>query len=88
MPGSNSAVDLAGFGNPALGTQFITANAAAGLDWPMRLLVYENEKGEVWLAYTDFRWIARRHGISTATISSEMADERDCVNYVERDVKT
>src|SRR6516165_9075079 len=29
------------FGNPPLGTQFITANANAGLDWPVRLLVYE-----------------------------------------------
>ena len=51
------------FGNPPLGTQFITANANAGLDWPVRLLVFENEKGEVWTAYTDFDWIARRHGI-------------------------
>ncbi len=51
------------FGNPPLGTQFITANANAGLDWPVRLLVYENEKGEVRTAYTDFDWIARRHGI-------------------------
>ena len=51
------------FGNPPLGTQFITANANAGLDWPVRLLVYENEKGEVWTAYSDFDWIARRHGI-------------------------
>jgi uncharacterized protein (DUF302 family) len=41
-------------GNPPLGTQFITANANAGLDWPVRLLVYESEKGEVWTAYTDF----------------------------------
>ncbi len=51
------------FGNPPLGTQFITANATAGLDWPVRLLVLENEKGEVWTVYTDFDWIARRHGI-------------------------
>ena len=39
------------FGNPPLGTQFITANANAGLDWPVRLLVFENGKGEVWTAY-------------------------------------
>jgi uncharacterized protein (DUF302 family) len=53
------------FGNPPLGTQFITANANAGLDWPVRLLVYQDEKGEVWTAYTDFDWIARRHGIES-----------------------
>jgi uncharacterized protein (DUF302 family) len=29
----------------------------------VRLLIYENDKGEVWTAYTDFDWIARRHGI-------------------------
>ena len=52
------------FGNPPLGTQFMTSNPNSGLDWPVRLLVYQNEKGEVWTAYTDFGWIARRHGIT------------------------
>jgi uncharacterized protein (DUF302 family) len=51
------------FGNPPLGTQFLNASAQAGLDWPVRLLVQEDEKGEVWAVYTDFIWIARRHGI-------------------------
>ena len=61
------------FGNPPLGTQFITANAAAGLDWPVRLLVFENESGEVWMAYTDFGWIARRHGIESRDDQFNMA---------------
>jgi uncharacterized protein (DUF302 family) len=61
------------FGNPPLGTQFITANANAGLDWPVRLLVYENERGEVWTAYTDFDWIARRHGIHNRNEQFKMA---------------
>jgi uncharacterized protein (DUF302 family) len=61
------------FGNPPLGTQFITANANAGLDWPVRLLVFENEKGEVWTAYTDFDWIARRHGIKNRKDQFKMA---------------
>jgi uncharacterized protein (DUF302 family) len=61
------------FGNPPLGTQFITANANAGLDWPVRLLVFENEKGEVWTAYTDFDWIARRHRINNRRDQFKMA---------------
>ena len=61
------------FGNPPLGTQFITASAKAGLDWPVRLLVYESEKGEVWAAYTDFDWIARRHGIENRNEQFKMA---------------
>ena len=51
------------FGNPPLGTLFITAKAETGLDWPVRLLVSQDEKGEVWAIYTDFKWIAARHGI-------------------------
>jgi uncharacterized protein (DUF302 family) len=61
------------FGNPPLGTQFITANANAGLDWPVRLLVFENDKGEVWTVYTDFDWIARRHGIKNRRDQFKMA---------------
>jgi uncharacterized protein (DUF302 family) len=61
------------FGNPPLGTQFITANANAGLDWPVRLLVFENDKGQVWTAYTDFDWIARRHGIKNRQDQFKMA---------------
>jgi uncharacterized membrane protein len=52
------------FGNPPLGTQFITSNPNSGLDWPVRLLVHQNTKGEVWATYTDFAWIAKRHGIT------------------------
>jgi len=51
------------FGNPPLGTLFIGARAEAGLDWPVRLLVQQDERGQVWASYTDFGWIARRHGI-------------------------
>jgi uncharacterized protein (DUF302 family) len=61
------------FGNPPLGTQFITANPDAGLDWPVRLLVFEDEKGAVWTAYTDFAWIARRHGIKDREAQFKMA---------------
>ena len=52
------------FGNPPLGTLFLTSNPAAGLDWPVRLLVYEDEQKDVWVLYTDFQWIAHRHGIT------------------------
>ncbi len=51
------------FGNPPLGTQFLSAKPESGLDWPVRLLVFEDDKGQIWTAYTDFKWIAKRHGI-------------------------
>ena len=63
------------FGNPPLGIQFITAKAQAGLDWPVRLLVQEDENGQVWATYTDFDWIARRHRITDRQAAFEMASK-------------
>ena len=61
------------FGNPPLGTQFMTANPNAGLDWPVRLLVIQDSAGAVWTVYTDFAWIAARHGIVNRTEQFKMA---------------
>jgi uncharacterized protein (DUF302 family) len=63
------------FGNPPLGIQCLTANANAGLDWPVRLLVTQDDTGQVWAAYTDFAWIARRHGITDRNEQFAMASE-------------
>jgi len=61
------------FGNPPLGVQFITAKPEAGLDWPVRLLVQQDANGDVWAIYTDFGWIARRHGITSRDQQFNMA---------------
>lgn len=61
------------FGNPPLGMQFMTANPNAGLDWPVRLLVIQDHSGAVWTIYTDFAWIAARHGIVNRTEQFKMA---------------
>ena len=61
------------FGNPPLGAQFLTANPSAGLDWPVRLLVSQDESGTVWATYTDFGWIAKRHGITNREAQFRMA---------------
>ncbi len=62
------------FGNPPLGTLFISANPLAGLDWPVRLLVFE-KGGDVWVAYTNFTTIARRHGITNRDTEFNMASQ-------------
>lgn len=61
------------FGNPPLGTQFITANPNAGLDWPVRLLLTQDEEGKVYAVWTDFEWIAKRHGITNRDAQFKMA---------------
>src|SRR5262249_37913397 len=63
------------FGNPALGTTFITANPKSGLDWPVRVLVFQEADGSVYAAYTDFDWIAKRHGITNRDKEFAMATE-------------
>jgi uncharacterized protein (DUF302 family) len=63
------------FGNPALGSLFLTAKGQAGLDWPVRLLVQEDAGGQVWAAYTDFAWIARRHQITNREDAFAMASK-------------
>jgi len=63
------------FGNPPLGIRFLTSNPNAGLDWPVRLLVTEDEQGAVWAVYTDFDWIARRHHIVDRGAAFKMASE-------------
>jgi uncharacterized protein (DUF302 family) len=61
------------FGNPPLGTQFITSNPNAGLDWPVRLLLTQDDNGDVWAVWTDFEWIARRHNIRDRAAQFKMA---------------
>src|SRR5437764_4190621 len=61
------------FGNPPLGTQFITSNPNAGLDWPVRLLLTQDDTGDVWAVWTDFEWIARRHNIRDRVAQFKMA---------------
>jgi uncharacterized protein (DUF302 family) len=63
------------FGNPALGSNFMTSNPVSGIDWPVRLLVLEDENGKVWAVYNDFEFIARRHGIADRMKEFKMASD-------------
>lgn len=51
------------FGNPKLGTTLMQANQQVGLDLPMKVLVWEDAEGQVWIAYVDPKELAERHGI-------------------------
>ena len=53
----------------------MTSNPVAGIDWPVRLLVIEDEQGGVWAVYNDFHYIARRHGITDRDAAFEKASD-------------
>lgn len=63
------------FGNPPLGVQFLQSNPYAGLDWPVRMLVVEEADGSVWVAWTDFGYIADRYAIRDRAAQFKMAGE-------------
>lgn len=51
------------FGNPTLGTPLMQASPRAGIDLPQRLLVWEDDAGDVHLAYNQPDHLASRHGL-------------------------
>lgn len=40
------------FGNPKLGTPLMQTNRHVAIDLPMRVLVWEDDAGKVWIGYT------------------------------------
>jgi uncharacterized protein (DUF302 family) len=63
------------FGNPPLGVQFLQSNPYAGLDWPVRMLVVEEADGAVYVAWTDFAFVAERYAIDNRGPQFAMASE-------------
>jgi len=51
------------FGNPQAGTELLQAVQTVGIDLPQKLLVWEDEAGQVHVAYNDPGYLAQRHGI-------------------------
>ena len=54
------------FGNPKVGTALMQAQQTAGIDLPLKALVWLDEEGKTWLAYDNPDWVAARHGVTTA----------------------
>ena len=55
------------FGNPKGGTALMQDRQSAGIDLPLKALVWEDADGKIWLSYNDPAWIAQRHGLGAAS---------------------
>ena len=55
------------FGNPQGGTPFMECAQSVGIDLPLKVLVWEDAQGQVWLGYNDPAYLAQRHGVSQCT---------------------
>ncbi len=51
------------FGNPNLGTPLMQDEQTTGLDLPQKMLVWEDEEGNIKVSYNDIYFIAQRHGV-------------------------
>jgi uncharacterized protein (DUF302 family) len=55
------------FGAARGGTPMMQAVQTAGIDLPLKALVWQDEAGKTWLGYNDPAWIAKRHGANVPT---------------------
>jgi uncharacterized protein (DUF302 family) len=52
------------FGDPRAGTPLMQSRQTAGIDLPLKMLVWEDEAGRCWVSYDRPEYVAERHGIT------------------------
>jgi uncharacterized protein (DUF302 family) len=80
------------FGNAKGGTLLMQTHQAVGIDLPLKVLIYQDASGQVFLTYNDPHWIAERHGLGTevAPTVAAMASalKRIAAHATESQIKT
>jgi uncharacterized protein (DUF302 family) len=61
------------FGNAKGGTPLIESAQTIGIDLPLKVLVWQDASGAIWISYNDPAWLAQRHGLSHEADASESA---------------
>ena len=56
------------FGNPQGGTPLMECAQTAGIDLPLKALVWEDETAQVWLGYNAPAFLAQRHGVPACPV--------------------
>ncbi|HKW33932.1 MAG TPA: DUF302 domain-containing protein [Candidatus Acidoferrum sp.] len=51
------------FGSPKAGTPLMLAAPSAAIDLPLKVLVWEDEQGRVWVSYNSPDYLKQRHGL-------------------------
>jgi uncharacterized protein (DUF302 family) len=58
------------FGNPKGGTVLMQDQQRAGIDLPLKALIWQDAAGKVWLSYNTAEWIAARAGLGPASAAA------------------
>ena len=56
------------FGNPKAGTPLMLAAPSVAIDLPLKILVWEDALGKVWLSYNSPAYLQQRHGLPEALL--------------------
>lgn len=56
------------FGNPKAGTPPMLAAPSIAIDLPLKILVWEDKQGKVWLSYNSPEYLKERHGLPQALV--------------------
>ena len=56
--------EVIAFGNAKVGTPLMQAEQTIGIDLPLKILIWQDFAGKIWLGYDDPVWLARRHGVA------------------------
>ena len=67
------ATEVVLFGNPKGGTVLMQDQQRAGIDLPLKALVWEDADSKVWLSYNAPEWIAARAGLAPASAAAVSA---------------
>ena len=67
------ATEVLIFGNPQGGTPFMECAQTVGIDLPLKALVWEDSAGQVWLAYNDAAYVAKRHEVAQCPAAANIA---------------
>ncbi len=51
------------FGNPKTGTPLMLAAPSSAIDLPLKILVWEDDQGKVWISYNSQQYLQKRHGL-------------------------
>lgn len=51
------------FGNPKAGTPLMLASPSSAIDLPLKVLIWEDAQGKVWLSYNSPEYLRQRHGL-------------------------
>jgi uncharacterized protein (DUF302 family) len=51
------------FGNPKGGTPLMLAAPTIAIDLPLKILIWEDDMGKIWVSYNSPEYIAQRHGL-------------------------